>query len=118
MDSHRDDAIENYVASMPTVDTFVPAMIDACNLGARREALVEVIARGPLMSVFETTHRQALVALSAEEIEEITALFATQPSSLVTALLKWASGFAWAATEVKAYVDAEYDRLLSQEDPR
>ena len=32
----------------------------------------------------------------------------------LNARLKWASGLAWAATELKPYIDAEYDRLLSR----
>src|SRR4029453_3235162 len=41
-------------------------------------------------------HREALVPLSIEELEALTAFFATQASSLQAALLKWGAGMAWA----------------------
>ena len=114
MDLRRQEAIRDYLATMPTVEAFIPAMVDACNVGARRQQLIEVVSRGPLVSVFETKHGAALASLSTEEIEQITGLFASQGTSLGTALLKWASGLAWAATEMKGYIDTEYDRLLSE----
>jgi hypothetical protein len=102
------------MATMPTAEVFVPAMVDACNLGARRQQLIDLISRSPLTSIFEAKYRAALASLSTEEIEWITALFAAQPSSLLTALLKWTSSLAWAATEVNGYIEGEYDRLVSE----
>jgi hypothetical protein len=113
MDSRREGAIQNFIATMPTAEAFIPAMVDACDVGARREQLVQAISRDPVISVFETKYRAALAQLSTEEIEDMTALFARQPGHLITALLKWASGLAWAATELKEYIDGEYDRLVS-----
>jgi hypothetical protein len=114
MDLRRDEAIQNFMATMPTVETFIPAMVDACNLGARRQQVIEVVSHSPLASIFEAKYRATLASLSTEEIEEITALFATESTSRVAAVLKWASSLAWAATEVKGYIDDEFDRLLSE----
>jgi hypothetical protein len=112
MDLHREEAIESYVATMPTTEAFIPAIVDACNVGARRQQLIDVVSGGPLAPVFEEKYREALVPLTTEEIEQLTALFAVQPGPLLTTLLKWASGLAWAATELKPYIDGEYHRLL------
>jgi hypothetical protein len=57
-------------------------------------------------------HREALVPLSIEELEALTAFFATQTSSLQAALLKWGAGMAWAGREVMDLIEGEYDRLL------
>ena len=115
MDQRHEDAIRSFMAIMPTMEAFIPAMVDACNLGARREEVIEAVSSGRLIPMFEAKYRQALVELSTEELEAITALFAAQPSSLRTVLLKWASGMAWAATEVKGYINGEYDRLLGED---
>lgn len=114
MDLRREEAIQHLMAAMPTMETFIPTMVDACNPGARREQVIEVLSAGPFTSTFEAKYRAALAFLSTEEIEEVAALFATPPTLRLTALLKWASGLAWAATEVKVYIDREYDRLLSE----
>jgi hypothetical protein len=50
--------------------------------------------------------------LSIEELEALTAFFATQTSSLQAALLKWGAGMAWAGREVMDLIEGEYDRLL------
>jgi hypothetical protein len=114
MDFRREDAIQNLMATMPTVETFIPAMVDACDLGARRQHVIDVVTRGPLTPIFEAQYRAALAWLSTEELEQITALFAIQPTAVSTALLKWASALAWAATGMKGYIDAEFDRLVSE----
>src|SRR5262249_19724300 len=113
MNLRREKAIQNYTATIPAMEAFIPTMVDACNLGARRQQVINLVSRGPFVPVFETKYREALVSLTTQEIEEISALFAEQPRSVLMTLLKWASGLAWAATELKPYIDDEYDRLLS-----
>jgi hypothetical protein len=116
MDQRREEAIQNYMANMPTPEAFIPAMVDACDLGAmgaRRQKLIEVLSGGTFISIFEEKHREALVPLSIEELEALTAFFATQTSSLQAALPKWGAGMAWAGREVMDLIEGEYDRLLS-----
>jgi hypothetical protein len=115
MDLRREEAINNYMEIIPTMEAFIPAMVDARNLGARRQQVIELVSRGPFVPVFEAKYAEALVALTTEEIEQITALFALQPRSLLTTLLKWASGLAWAATELAPYIEREYERLLPED---
>jgi hypothetical protein len=118
MDQRREDAIRSYMANMPTVETIIPAMVDACDLGAmgpRRQALIEVLSGGDVLSMFEEKYRGALVNLSIKELEALTELFATQTSSLQTALLKWGAGLAWAGREVMDSIEIEYDRILKDE---
>jgi hypothetical protein len=114
MDQLREEAIQNYMAHIPTREAFIPAMVDACDLGAlgaRRQELIEVLSGGIFISIFEEKHREALVQLSTEELEALTAFFATQTSSLLAALLKWGAGMAWAGREVMDLIEGEYDRL-------
>jgi hypothetical protein len=114
MDLRREEAINNYMAIMPTMEAFIPAMVDACNLGARRQQVIDLVSRGPFVPVFEAKYGEALAPLTTEEIEKITALFAVQSRSLQTTLLKWASGLASAATELEPYIEREYQRLLPE----
>jgi hypothetical protein len=118
MDQRREEAIRNYMEVMPTLETFMPAMVDACDLGAmgmRRKELIEALSGATFISIFEEKYREALVQLSIEELEALTELFATQPSSLRAALLKWGAGMAWAGREITDSIEAEYDRLLREE---
>ena len=49
MDQRREEAIQNYMATMPTPGAFIPAMVDACDLGAmgaRRQELIEALSGG------------------------------------------------------------------------
>jgi hypothetical protein len=118
MDQRREESIQNYMATMPTPEAFIPAMVDACDLGAmgaRRQELIEVLSGGTFISIFEEIYREALVQLSIEELEALTVFFATQPSSLRAALLKWGAGMAWAGREVMDSIEGEYDRLLKEE---
>jgi hypothetical protein len=112
MDQRREDALQNYMENMPTLEAFIPAMVDACDLGARRQELIKVLSGDTFISIFEEKHREALAPLSIEELEALTAFFATQTSSLRTALLKWCAGMAWAGREVTGLIEGEYDRLL------
>src|SRR5262245_46534114 len=103
MDQRREEAIRNYMTTMPTLEAFIPAMVDACDLGAmgaRRQELIEALSGVTLISIFEEKHREALVQLSIEELETLTAFLLTQTSSLRAALLKWGAGMAWAGREV------------------
>jgi hypothetical protein len=118
MDQRREEAIQNYMENMPTREAFIPAMVDACDLGAmgpRRQELMEVLSGSTFISSFEEKHREALVQLSIEELEALTAFLATQPSSLRTALLKWGAGLAWAGRQVMDSIEGEYDRLVRAE---
>lgn len=116
MDQRREDAVRNYLAIMPTAEAFIPAMVDACDVtGLRRQRLIEVLSGSTFMSIFEEKHRAALVMLSTEDLEAITAFFATQPSSSRSRLFMWGSAMAWAGRQVMAYIEREYDRLLTEE---
>lgn len=118
MDQRREEAIQNHMAMMPTLEAFIAAMVDACDLGAmgaRRQELIEALSGGTFISIFEEKYREALVQLSIEELEALTVFFATQPSSLRAALLKWGAGMAWAGREVMDSIEGEYDRLLKDE---
>jgi hypothetical protein len=115
MDQRREEAIQNYMAAMPTLEAFIPVMVDACDPGARRQELIEVLSGGTFISVFEKIYREAIVDLSIEELEALTEFFATQPSSLRALLLKWCAGIAWAGGELKEPVEREYARLLVDE---
>jgi hypothetical protein len=118
MDQRREDAIRNYLAIMPTAEAFIPAMVDAFDVaGQRRQRLIEVLAGGTFISILEQKHRAALAGLSTEDLEAITALFATQPSSSRSRLLMWGSAMAWAARELIVYIEGEYDRLLREAQP-
>jgi hypothetical protein len=115
MDQRHEEAVRNYMENMPTLETFIPAMVDACDLGAmgvRRQELIEVLSGNTFISIFEEKHREALVQLSIEELEALTAFFATQTSSLRAALLKWGAGMASAGREIMDLIEGEYDRLL------
>jgi hypothetical protein len=50
----------------------IPAMVDACNLGARRHHVIDLVSHGPFVPVFEAKYREALVPLTTQQIEEIT----------------------------------------------
>jgi hypothetical protein len=118
MDQRREDAVRNYLAIMPTAEAFIPAMVDAFDVaGERRQRLIEVLSGATFVSIFEQKHRAALVGLSTEDLEAITAFFTTQPSSSRSRLLMWAAAMAWAEREVMVYIEGEYDRLLKEEQP-
>ena len=118
MDQRREDAVRNYLAIMPTAEAFIPAMVDAFDVaGQRRQRLIEVFSDETFMSIFEQKHRAALVGLSTEDLEATTAFFAAQPISSRSRLLVWAAGMAWAGRELMVYIEAEYDRLLTEEQP-
>jgi hypothetical protein len=113
MDQRREDALRKYLAIMPTADAFIPAMVDGYEIaGLRRQRLIEVLSGGTYLSIFEDRHRAALVMLSTEDLEAITAFFAAQPSSARLRLLMWGSAMAWAGREVMPLIEREYDRLL------
>ena len=116
MDQRREDAIRDYLAIMPTAEAFIPAMVDACDVaGPRRQRLIDMLSAATYMSIFEDRHRAALVMLSTQDLEAITTFFAMQPSSTRSRLLMWGSAMAWAGREVIAYIEREYDRLLTEE---
>jgi hypothetical protein len=115
MDQRHEEAIRNYTAILPTLEAFIPAMVDACDPGARRQELIEVLSGGTFISIFEEKYREAMVDLSVEELEALTEFFATQPSSLRALLLKWCAGMAWAGRELKESIEREYVRLLGNE---
>jgi hypothetical protein len=115
MDERREEAIRSYMATMPTLEAFLPAMIAACNLGAmgpRRQELLEVLSGGTFIAILEEKYRAALVQLSIEELEALTAFFAADPRSLRAAVLKWGAGMAWAGREIMGLIEGEYDRLI------
>jgi hypothetical protein len=119
MDQRREDAVRNYLAIMPTAEAFMPAMVDAFDIaGQRRQRLIEVLSGVAFMSIVEQKHRAALVGLSTEDLEAITAFFAAQPSSTRSRLFMWASAMAWAARELMVYIEGEYDRLLTEQPER
>jgi hypothetical protein len=71
MDQRREEAIQNYMATLPTPEAFIPAMVDACDLGAmgaRRQEPIEALSGGIFISIFEEKYREALVQLSIEEL--------------------------------------------------
>jgi hypothetical protein len=72
MNLRREKAINDYMATMPTMKAFIPAMVDACNLGARRHHVIDLVSHGPFVPVFEAKYREALVPLTTQQIEEIT----------------------------------------------
>jgi hypothetical protein len=116
MDQRLDQFLENYLAIMPTAEAFIPAMVDAHDVvSPRREKMIHVLSSGTYLSLFEQKHRAALSMLTIEDLEAITALVATQPSSTRSALLAWASAMAWAGRAVVSYIEQEYDRLLTKE---
>ena len=119
MDQRREDAVRNYLAIMPTAEAFIPAMVDAYDVaGRRRQRLIEVLSGETFLSIFEQKHRAALVGLSTEDLETITALFARQPSSTRSTLLQWGSAMALAGRELMVYIEGEYDRLLLEKPER
>jgi hypothetical protein len=116
MDQRREDALRKYLAIMPTAETFVRTMVDAYDVaGLRRQRLIEVLSSGKYLSIFEDRHRAALVMLSTEDLEAITAFFAAQPSSARLRLLTLASAMTSAGRDVMPYIEREYDRLLTNE---
>lgn len=116
MDQRREDAVRNYLAIMPTAEAFIPPMVDAYDVaGPRRQRLIEVLSGDAYISIFEARHRAALVMLSTEDLEAVTAFFAAQSSSTRSRLLMWGSAMAWAAREVTPFLEREYDRILTEE---